>query len=190
MDLAAVFLENAIKEFRQLKSYADKALAQVHDAGFFAALDAESNSLAVLCRHITGNQFSRWRNFLTEDGEKPDRHRDTEFEIPERATRAELMAAWERGWDVLFEELGKLRPEDVGRTVTIRGEPHTVIAAVHRQLTHYGSHIGQIVYLAKHLAGADWRTLSVPRGRSEEFNREMRAKFEASGRSRAQAGAS
>src|SRR5215470_17784556 len=145
MEIAAVFLENAIKEFRQLKAYADKAFAQIDDARFFTALDPESNSIAILCRHITGNLFSRWRNFLTEDGEKADRHRDTEFEIPERATRAELMAAWEKGWAVLFDELGKLRPEDVSRTVTIRGEPHTVIAAVHRQLTHYGSHIGQIV---------------------------------------------
>jgi len=182
MDIAAVFLDNAVKEFRQLKGYGDKALAQIDDTRFFTAPDAESNSLAVLCRHITGNLFSRWKNFLTEDGEKSDRRRDTEFEVPEGATRAELMAAWERGWNLLFDELGKLRPEDVSRTVTIRGEPHTVIAAVHRQLTHYGSHIGQIVYLSKHLAGADWRTLSVPRGKSEEFNREMRAKYEASRR--------
>lgn len=180
MDLAAVFLDNAIKEFRQLKGYADKAFAQVDDAQFFTTLDPESNSLAILSRHITGNQFSRWKNFLTEDGEKPDRHRDTEFEIPDGATRAELTAAWERGWNLMFDELGKLRPEDVSRTVLIRGEPHTVIAAIHRQLTHYGSHIGQIVYLSKHLAGGDWRTLSVPRGQSEEFNQKMRAKFEAS----------
>jgi len=179
MDLAAVFLDNAIKEFRQLKGYADKAFAQVDDAQFFATLDPESNSIAILSRHITGNLFSRWRNFLTEDGEKADRHRDTEFEIPEGATRGELMEAWERGWKVLFDELGKLRPEDVSRTVLIRSEPHTVIAAVHRQLTHYGSHIGQIVYLAKHLAGSQWSTLSVPRGQSEEFNLKMRAQFEA-----------
>jgi|SRR5215831_825590 len=179
MDIAAVFLDNAQKEFHQLKGHADKALAQVDDSRFFATLDAESNSIAIMVRHITGNLFSRWRNFLTEDGEKADRHRDTEFEIPESATRAQLMDAWERGWALLFEELGKLRPEDVGRTVTIRSEPHTVIAAVHRQLTHYGSHIGQIVYLAKHLAGADWRTLSVPRGKSEEFNLKMRAQYEA-----------
>jgi hypothetical protein len=179
MDIAAVFLDNAQKEFRQLKGHADKALAQIDDSRFFATLDAESNSIAILVRHITGNLFSRWRNFLTEDGEKADRHRDTEFEIPENATRAQLMDAWEKGWAVLFEELGKLRPVDVGRTVTIRSEPHTVIAAVHRQLTHYGSHIGQIVYQAKHLAGADWRTLSVPRGKSEEFNLKMRAQYEA-----------
>jgi len=178
MDVAAVFLDNAIKEFRQLKGYADKAFAQVDDAQFFIAIDPESNSLAVLSRHITGNQFSRWRNFLTEDGEKADRRRDTEFEIPEGATRAELMAAWERGWSLMFDELGKLHPEDVSRTVLIRGEPHTVIAAIHRQLTHYGSHIGQIVYLSKHLAGVGWSTLSVPRGKSEEFNQKMREKFE------------
>jgi hypothetical protein len=179
MEIAAVFLDNSINEFRQLKGYADKALAQVDDDRFFVAPDPESNSLAIVCRHITGNLFSRWRNFLTEDGEKADRKRDTEFEIPAGATRAQLMEAWEKGWAVLFEELGKLKPEDVSRTVTIRSEPHTVIAAVQRQLTHYGSHIGQIVYLAKHLAGADWHTLSVPRGKSEEFNLKMRAQYEA-----------
>ena len=178
MDLAAQFLDNAGKEFRSLKSQADRALAQIDDERFFAAPDPESNSLAVICRHIAGNLRSRWRDFLTADGEKPDRHRDTEFELPASAKRAELMAAWERGWNLLFEEMGKLRPEDASRTVTIRGEPHTVVAAIQRQLTHNASHIGQIVYLAKHLAGADWRTISVPRGRSEEFNREMREKFE------------
>ncbi|HKA23675.1 MAG TPA: DUF1572 family protein [Candidatus Eisenbacteria bacterium] len=180
MDHAAAFLENAAKEFRQLKTHADRALAQVDDPRFFHTLDAESNSIAVICRHIAGNLISRWRHFLTEDGEKADRHRDGEFEIPAGASRAELVAAWEKGWSTLFDELGKVRPEDVEKTITIRGEPHTVIAAIHRQLTHNAAHIGQIVYLAKHLAGTDWQTISVPRGRSEEFNRKMRAQFEAS----------
>jgi hypothetical protein len=178
MDLAAHFLDNAGKEFRQLKSQADRALAQIDDERFFVAPDPESNSLAVICRHIAGNQWSRWRDFLTADGEKSDRHRDTEFELPANATRAELMAAWERGWNLVFEEMGKLQPEDASKTITIRGEPHTVVAAIQRQLTHNASHIGQIVYLAKHLAGGGWHTISVPRGRSEEFNREMRGKFE------------
>lgn len=182
MDFAAQFLENATKEFHALKGHADRAFAQLDDDRFFATPDPESNSVAIISRHISGNLLSRWRDFLTADGEKPDRHRDGEFEIPENATREQFMAAWEKGWALVFEEMGKLKPEDVTKTVTIRGEPHTLVAAIHRQLSHNASHIGQIVYLAKHWAGADWRTLSVPRGRSEEFNREMRAKFEATRR--------
>ena len=176
-DPNAAFLDHAIKEFRQLKTLADRALAQVDDQRFIASPDPESNSLAVLCRHVGGNLRSRWRDFLTTDGEKPDRHRDTEFELPAGAARAELLEAWERGWNVLFDELGKLAPGDLARTVTIRSEPHTVLAAIHRSLIHTAMHTGQIVYLAKHLAGADWRTLSEPRGRSEEFRQQMEKRF-------------
>ena len=177
MDVGALYLECSLKEFRRLKNGAEKALAQVSDGQFFAQLDAESNSLAHIVKHIAGNLRSRWDKFLTTDGEKPDRHRDAEFEITPEDTRASLMERWENGWAILFRELEPLKSEDLLRTVLIRWEPHTVVRAVHRQLTHYGEHVGQIVFLAKHLAGAGWQTLSVPRGKSEEVNAKWAAKF-------------
>lgn len=171
------FLTQSADDFRQLKNHADRAFTQVTDEQFFAMPGPESNSLAVINRHIAGNLLSRWRDFLTADGEKPDRKRDTEFEVPETLTREAVMARWEEGWRVLFDELGRLTPADLDRQVTIRGEPHSVVQAIHRQLTHNASHVGQIVYLAKLLTGTDWKTLSVPRGKSEEFNRQMREKY-------------
>ncbi|HCA58045.1 MAG TPA: hypothetical protein DEP46_08705 [Blastocatellia bacterium] len=164
------YLEDAIRSFRSYKRLAERALEQVGDDEFFVQIDEESNSLAVMVKHIAGNQRSRWRDFLTSDGEKPDRHRDTEFELIED-TRESLMAFWESGWATLFEALESLTPEDLERTVTIRGEPHTVVEAINRQLTHYPYHIGQIVFLAKHLRASEWKTLSVPRNRSAEFNK-------------------
>lgn len=173
----AAFLAQSADDFRKLKEHADRAFTQVSDEQFFALPGPESNSLAVINRHISGNLLSRWRDFLTADGEKPDRRRDTEFEVPEELTRAAVMARWEEGWRCLFDELGRLIPADLDRNVTIRGEPHTVVQAIHRQITHNASHVGQIVYLAKLLAGTDWKTLSVPRGKSEEFNRQMKEKY-------------
>ena len=160
---------DAISSFRSYKRLAERALEQVTDEQFFAVIDAESNSLAVMVKHIAGNLHSRWRDFLTTDGEKASRNRDAEFEII-GDTRDSLMAFWETGWETLFEALEPLSEDDLGATVTIRGEPHTVVEAINRQLTHYAYHVGQIVFLAKHLRSENWETLSVPRNRSAEFN--------------------
>ena len=167
--LSAHYIGNAIKEFRGLKALADKAAAQVSDEEFFRAIDPESNSIAVIMKHVAGNMRSRWTDFLTSDGEKPDRRRDSEF-LAEGEDRAAILERWEAGWRTLFDTLESLKPEDVARTVTIRGEPHTVVEAVNRQLSHYGQHTGQIVFLAKHLKSSDWKTLSIARGKSEDFN--------------------
>jgi uncharacterized protein DUF1572 len=171
--LAEHYLDDLRRELRKLKTQAERALAQVEDAQLFAALDAEANSLAVLMKHMAGNMRSRWTDFLTTDGEKLDRKRDTEFEIPPGTTRAEIFRLWEEGWAILLASVDILTPEDLGRTVTIRAEPHTVPQALHRALIHYAYHTGQIVLLAKHHAGEGWKTLSVPRGKSEELNRKL-----------------
>ncbi len=171
-----LFLEEASREFRGIKRLAEKAMAQVSDAKFFAALDPDSNSVAMLVKHVSGNLRSRWTGFLTSDGEKPDRRRDSEFEIAPEDSREDLTARWEAGWRVLFDALGALRAEDLAREVLIRGEAHTVVRAIHRQLTHYAEHAGQIVLLAKHWAGPGWKTLSIARGASERFNQEKSAR--------------
>jgi hypothetical protein len=163
------YLSDAILSFRNYKGLAEKAMAQISDEEFFRAIDAESNSIAVVVKHIAGNLRSRWTDFLTSDGEKPDRHRDTEFEMI-GDTRESLMRSWESGWETLFGAIEPLTVEDFAKSVTIRGEPHTIVEAINRQLTHYSMHIGQIVFLAKHFKSNDWKTLSVPRGRSAEFN--------------------
>jgi hypothetical protein len=168
-DLGAAFLADARLEFRKYKRQADRAMEQIDDAAFFRRLDPESNSVARIVKHVSGNQRSRWTDFLTTDGEKPDRDRDAEFEDDPDASRAALLASWEDGWTRLFATLDVLTPADLSRTVTIRGEPHTVLQAIDRQLTHYASHVGQIVFLAKHLAGTTWRSLSIPRGRSASY---------------------
>ena len=167
--IAKNFLDDAITSFRSYKRLGERALEQVTDEQFFAVIDAESNSVAVMVKHIAGNLHSRWRDFLTTDGEKASRNRDTEFEII-GDTRESLMTFWETGWETLFEALEPLSEDDLGLTVTIRGEPHTVVEAINRQLTHYAYHVGQIVFLAKHLRSEKWKTLSVPRNRSADFN--------------------
>lgn len=181
-NIADNYLADAINSFRSYKLLAERALEQVSDDEFFLQIDDESNSLAVIVKHIAGNLRSRWTDLLTSDGEKPDRHRDTEFEMI-GDTRESLMNLWGKGWQTLFDALGSLTSEDLGRTVTIREEPHTVVEAVNRQLTHYSYHIGQIVFLAKHLRSSDWRTLSVPRNRSVQFN-EFIAQNQAEGKPR------
>jgi hypothetical protein len=168
--LASHYLEDAIANFRGYKKLAEGAFAQVGEEEFFLAPDAESNSIAVIIKHMVGNMLSRWTDFLTTDGEKPDRNRDMEFVITPETTQSELLAAWERGWDCVFTALEALRPEDLMKTVLIRGEAHTVVKAINRQMTHYGYHIGQIVFLAKHFRAAQWKSLSIPRNRSEAFN--------------------
>ena len=180
MNLGAHFLEDSLARFRELERLGAKAVAQVDDEAFFARQDPDANAIAHVVKHVAGNLRSRWRNFLTEDGEKPDRDRDAEFEIdPQRDTRAALMARWDEGWGILFAELGALGPDDLLRTVTIRHEPHTVVQCVQRQLAHYGYHVGQIVTLARHARGAEWTTLSVPRRGSAEFNAAMKDRFDA-----------
>lgn len=168
----SLYLEDVVDQFRKLKDLADRALAQVRDEDLSAALDPESNSLAVLVQHMAGNLRSRWTDFLHSDGEKPDRDRDSEFVVSQGTAREELLARWEEGWRCLFQTLAALGEEDLSLTVLIRAEPHSVIKAINRQLTHYGYHVGQIVFLAKHFASEDWKTLSVARGKTREYNAE------------------
>ncbi|HKA37637.1 MAG TPA: DUF1572 family protein [Thermoanaerobaculia bacterium] len=165
------YRDEAARQFRGLKKAADRALAQVSDADFFAAIDPESNSIALIVKHLAGNMRSRFTDFLTSDGEKADRHRDSEFEVEPGDTRESLLARWEEGWKITAAAIEPLTPEDFDRTVPIRGEPHTLLRAINRQLVHYAYHVGQIVLLAKHFAGPKWQTLSIPRGKSEEVNK-------------------
>jgi hypothetical protein len=156
-------LDDCLFQLRKLKSQADKAMAQVDEAQFFALIDENANSIALIAKHVAGNMRSRWADFLTTDGEKPDRRRDTEFEREPGDTREAILARWEAGWNVLFGAIMSLTPGDLGKTVTIRNEPHTVVQAINRQLSHYSAHVGQIVLLAKHFAGPRWQTLSIPK---------------------------
>jgi len=170
------FIVSTTRELRSLKRAAERAISQLTDDQFFALLDPESNSIAVLVKHIAGNMRSRWSEFLTTDGEKPYRRRDDEFRIEAADTRAALLERWEQGWKILLDTLESLGPDDLERTVTIRSESYTVTGAVQRSLSHYSDHIGQIILLAKHFAGAKWQTLSIPRGKSEEHNITFAAK--------------
>jgi Protein of unknown function (DUF1572) len=175
--LSTSYLKDSTNIFRQYKRLGDRAMGQCPDEGLFVMLDAESNSIAIIVKHMAGNMRSRWRDFLTTDGEKPDRNRDTEFETPPK-TRAELMEMWEGGWKYLFDALASLSESDLARTVTIRSEPHSVMQAINRQVAHYAHHVGQIVLLAKHFAtkdGKKWESLSVPRGQSKQFAAEVAA---------------
>jgi hypothetical protein len=164
------YLKDALASFRNYKKMAERAMEQVSGEEFFRRIDEESNSIAVIVKHIAGNQKSRWTDFLTSDGEKNFRNRDTEFEMFDE-TRESLMRFWDEGWQTLFSAIENLTADDFSRFVTIRGEPHTIIEAINRQLTHYAYHVGQITFLAKHFRSKDWKTLSVPRGRSAEFNK-------------------
>ena len=168
------YLEDSKAIFHQYKRLAEGAMAQVTDEHLRARLDSEMNSIALIVKHMAGNMRSRWTDFLTTDGEKPTRNRDSEFEEPP-TTRAELMALWEEGWGCLLAALEDLTDADLGRTVTIRGEAHSVMQAINRQVAHYASHCGQIIFLAKHLQSANWKSLSVPRKKSEDFNRRVLA---------------
>lgn len=163
------YLEDARAVFHQYKRLAEAAIAQISDEQLYATLDAEMNSIAVMMKHMAGNMRSRWTDFLTSDGEKPDRNRETEFEAPP-STRAALLDMWETGWSRVFAALEPLHEEQLASIVTIRGERHAVIQAVNRQVAHYAYHVGQIVFLAKHWVGPQWRSLSIPRGKSAQFN--------------------
>lgn len=173
--MSSPILDAAKDELQKIKKLADKAIAQLTDADLHRKIDDESNSVAIIMRHMAGNMRSRWTDFLTSDGEKPDRHRDREFEDAP-ATRADLLAEWEDGWRRVFDALDPLSDGDLQRTVVIRSEPHSVYQAISRQVAHYAGHAYQILFLGKHLKGAAWATLSVPRGQSEEFNRMMIAR--------------
>ena len=169
-ELAKEYLADSLSTFRAYKKLAEKAIAQVKDEELFVQIDEESNSIAVVMKHISGNMISRWTDFLTADGEKPDRNRDMEFVINPQTSREDVMAYWERGWQCVFTAVEPLTVEDFTKKVLIRGEPHTIIQAINRQLTHYAYHIGQIVFLGKHFRSAEWKSLSIPRNRSAEFN--------------------
>ncbi|MFH1681143.1 MAG: DUF1572 family protein [Candidatus Eisenbacteria bacterium] len=161
---------DTLRELRRLKRLADAAVYQLDDEQFFAAQVVDSNSVAVIVKHMAGNMRSRWPDFLTSDGEKPDRNRDSEFEISQADTRDSIFAHWAEGWLIVLETIASLVVSDFGSTVYIRGEPHTVLQAIGRELTHYAYHVGQIVFAAKQTRGTEWQTLSVPRGKSTEFN--------------------
>jgi hypothetical protein len=171
------YLQDSVSVFRHYKKLGERAMEQCPDGGLFETLDPESNSIAILVKHMVGNMRSRWRNFLTTDGEKPDRHRDTEFEDAPKS-RAELMAMWGAGWKYVFDALEPLTDADLTRTVTIRTEPHSVMQAINRQIAHYSHHIGQIVFAAKHFTAmrtGKWESLSVPRGQSAQFAADVAA---------------
>ncbi len=171
------YLAQAIASFRSYKKLADKSIAQVSDEEFFALIDVQANSMAVIVKHIAGNQLSRWADFLTSDGEKETRRRDREFELSGE-TREILLDWWERGWQTLFAAIEPLTVPDFAKIVTIRGQPHTICEAINRQLTHYAYHIGQIVLLAKHFRSSEWRSLSVPKNKSDQFNNYMQEQVE------------
>jgi len=168
-DIAPHYLDEARRQMRGYKRLGEGAMAQLQDQDFFVTLGPESNSVAILVKHLAGNMRSRFTDFLTTDGEKPDRFRDQEFELTAATTRAEVMQWWEDGWERVLAAIGSLQPEDVMRTVTIRGEPHTVLQAINRQIAHYAHHIGQMLFLAKHLRSSEWKSLSIPRGKSEQY---------------------
>ena len=169
-----------VDEFQKIKNLADKAIEQLSDEQLNVKIDPEANSVAVIMRHVAGNMRSRWVDFLTTDGEKPERMRDREFEdVPQ--TRGELLAEWDHGWRCVFDAITPLADADLQRTVMIRSESHSVYKAMSRQVAHYAGHAYQILLLAKHLLGPNWKTLSIPRGQSEEFNRRMLAKLKAEG---------
>jgi hypothetical protein len=170
-DIGTHYIDEARRQMRGHKRMGENAMAQLKDEDFFVLLDPEANSVAILVKHLAGNMRSRFTDFLTSDGEKPNRFRDREFELTSGTTRSEVMKWWEEGWSCVMNAIDALKPEDVMRTVPIRGEPHTVLQAVNRQIAHYAQHIGQIVFLAKHLRSSEWKTLSIPRGKSEEYKK-------------------
>jgi hypothetical protein len=167
------YIKDAVAIFQQYQNLGERAIAQCPDDRLTATLDTESNSIAILVKHLAGNMRSRWTDFLTSDGEKPERDRDSEFEAPP-ATRAELVAVWRSGWNVLWGAIASLTDADLTKTVTIRGEAHSVMQAIHRQVAHYSYHVGQIVFLAKHFAGNTWTSLTVPKRQSAQFNADIK----------------
>ena len=177
-DISTAYLDDLFRSLRGHKRLADNAIAQLNDQQFFAAPDPEDNSVAVIVKHVAGNLRSRFTDFMTSDGEKPDRHRDHEFEVTD-ATRDQIMSWWEQHWQLLFDTINTLQPDDLERTVTIRAQPHSVLQALNRSMTHLAYHTGQIVWLSKHWKGAAWQSLSIPKGQSEQVNAKMVEKYKA-----------
>jgi uncharacterized damage-inducible protein DinB len=165
MSVEKIYLDDSVARFKEMKGLAEKAIAQISDEDFLRIVVDESNSVATIVKHIAGNLRSRWTDFLTTDGEKPDRNRDSEFEPETEDTRSSLMKKWDASWKILFDTLNSLRESDLTRAVTIRGKEHKVVEAINRQLTHNGYHVGQIVFLAKFFASSNWQSLSIPRRR-------------------------
>ncbi len=173
--LTTSYTKDAVDLFHYYKRLAERAIQQCPEESLFATLDDESNAIAIIVKHMTGNMRSRWTDFLTTDGEKPDRNRDSEFEAPPK-NRAELIAMWERDWKIVFAALEPLTEADLARTITIRTEPHSVLQAINRQIAHYSYHVGQIVFLAKHFtakSGGNWTSVTVPRNNSKQFNTDV-----------------
>ena len=175
------YLADALQTFRDYKKLAEGALAQISDEDFFRTIDDESNSIAVNMKHMAGNMLSRWTDFLTTDGEKPERDRDIEFVMLPGTTKDQMLAYWEKGWKCVFDAIEPLQPDDLMRIILIRGQEHTVVQAINRQLAHYAYHTSQIVYLAKHFRSAEWHSLSVPRNKSAEFNAYLEEKMKETG---------
>jgi hypothetical protein len=172
LEFTTSYTKDAVDLFRYYKKLGDQAMAQCPDEKLGAELSAESNSIAIIVKHLAGNMRSRWTDFLTTDGEKPNRNRDTEFEEPPKS-RVEISAIWEGGWKCVFDALEPLTDADLAKTVIIRTEPHSVMQAINRQITHYAYHVGQIVYLSRYFAGDKWQTVSVPKKKSEEFSKRV-----------------
>ena len=174
LEFTTSYLKDSLSLFSYYKGLAERAMAQVSDDQLFEAPDPETNSIAITVKHMVGNMRSRWTDFLTSDGEKPDRNRDSEFVDPPK-DRAGLMALWEQGWTYVFSALEPLSEDALSQTVTIRGEAHSVMQAINRQVAHYAYHCGQIVLLAKHYQHDKWQPLTIPRGKSDEANRRITA---------------
>ncbi len=175
--LGTLYLEDARFGFQQYKHLAERAFAQLHHDHWFICLDPEANSIALIVKHMSGNMRSRFTDFLTSDGEKPERNRDREFVLDSATTSEQVLAWWEAGWSCVFHALDGLTPEDLTRTVFIRGQEHTVLRAINRQLLHYAHHIGQIVFMVKHLRGTEWKSLSIPKGQSETMGVQAEVAF-------------
>jgi len=169
MGFPEAYINDVVRTYRHYKALGDSAIAQVSDADLHTLIDPDANSLAIVMKHVAGNLRSRFREFLTSDGEKPDRDRDAEFEMPEPTTREEVLAEWNAGWAVTLASVEALAPADLDRTITIRGEAFLVVEALNRSITHTAYHVGQIITLARHFAGSEWRILSIPRRQSARF---------------------
>lgn len=167
-------VESATGLFRDYKKLADRAIAQVSDAELFIEPAKDANSIAIVMKHLYGNMMSRWTDFLTTDGEKEWRNRDSEFELSDADSKEALMALWEKGWTCLFDTLASLDEHDLSKTITIRTEPHSVLEAINRQIAHYSYHVGQIVFIAKIFRSDNWQSLTIPKGKSNEFNAQMK----------------
>jgi hypothetical protein len=178
-DIGAAYLDDVVTNFRTYKSLAEEALAQMADAEILRLIDPDANSVAILIKHMTGNMRSRWTDFLTTDGEKPDRHRDSEFEIDPGTARKDVMKWWDEGWQCVFSAICPLEPADLGRKVFIAGKEHTALQAITRQLLHYAGHVNQIILLAKHFRGSEWKSLSISKGQSETYARQFEHKHAA-----------